>query len=144
MMFHIWKHCQKLYSTWSSCLSKHYINSEAETRLLFWLISLLFVLFCMLLFLLYFLVNIEDPEPPRRRERQMEEKTKMVVVGSTPEEKVKRSRDNEEKATDDYHYERFKKQFRRYWCSPRSDKLQWHFQYITCSLVLFLLTLIPV
>jgi len=58
--------------------------------------------------------NIEDPEPPRRRERQMEEKTKMVVVGSTPEEKVKRSRENEEKATDDYHYERFKKQFRRY------------------------------
>jgi hypothetical protein len=67
-----------------------------------------------MLFLLYFLVNIEDPEPPRKRERQMEEKTKMVVVGSTPEEKVKRSRDNEEKATDDYHYERFKKQFRRY------------------------------
>jgi hypothetical protein len=68
----------------------------------------------MLLFLLYFPVNIEDPEPPRKRERQMQEKTKMVVVGSTPEEKVKRSRDNEEKATDDYHYERFKKQFRRY------------------------------
>jgi hypothetical protein len=63
---------------------------------------------------LYFLVNIEDPEPPRRRERQMEETTKMVVVGSTPEEKVKRSRDSGEKATDDYHYERFKKQFRRY------------------------------
>lgn len=58
--------------------------------------------------------NIEDPEPPRRRERQMEEKTKMVVVGSTPEDKVKRSRENGEKATDDYHYERFKKQFRRY------------------------------
>jgi hypothetical protein len=61
-----------------------------------------------------FLVNIEDPEPPRRRERQTEEKTKMVVVGSTPEDKVKRSRENGEKATDDYHYERFKKQFRRY------------------------------
>jgi hypothetical protein len=44
----------------------------------------------------------------------MEEKTKMVVVGSTPEDKVKRSRENGEKATDDYHYERFKKQFRRY------------------------------
>ena len=61
-----------------------------------------------------FLVNIEDPEPPRRRERREEEKKKMVVVGSAPEEKVKRSRDNGEKATDDYHYERFKKQFRRY------------------------------
>jgi len=68
----------------------------------------------------------------------------MVVVGSTPEEKVKRSRDNEEKATDDYHYERFKKQFRRYWFGPRRDKLQWHFQYIIYNLVLFLLTLMPV
>lgn len=59
--------------------------------------------------------NIEDPEPPRKRERrEEEEKKKMVVVGSAPEEKVKRSRDNGEKATDDYHYERFKKQFRRY------------------------------
>ena len=73
-----------LYSIWSSCLSKHSMNSAAETRLFFQLISLLFASFCMLLFLLYFLVNIEDPEPPRRRERQMEEKTKMVVVGSTP------------------------------------------------------------
>ncbi|KAJ9585257.1 hypothetical protein L9F63_002957 [Diploptera punctata] len=58
--------------------------------------------------------NIEDPEPPRRKERREEEKKKMVVVGSAPEDKVKRSRDNVEKATDDYHYERFKKQFRRY------------------------------
>jgi hypothetical protein len=74
----------------------------------------MFFSFCTLSSLFYFPVNIEDPEPPRRRERQMEEKTKMVVVGSTPEEKVKRSRDNGEKATDDYHYEKFKKQFRRY------------------------------
>lgn len=50
----------------------------------------------------------------------MEEKTKMVVVGSAPEDKVKRSRDNGEKATDDYHYERFKKQFRRYWFRIKS------------------------
>ncbi|XP_063236497.1 splicing factor C9orf78 homolog isoform X2 [Bacillus rossius redtenbacheri] len=58
--------------------------------------------------------NIEDPEPPRKRERLLEEKKKMVVVGCAPEDKVKRNRDGGEKATDDYHYERFKKQFRRY------------------------------
>ncbi|XP_049784469.1 telomere length and silencing protein 1 homolog [Schistocerca cancellata] len=58
--------------------------------------------------------NIEDPEPPRRRDKHVEEKKKAVVVGLNPEERGKRQRDNAEKATDDYHYERFKKQFRRY------------------------------
>nr|CAD7403257.1 unnamed protein product [Timema poppensis] len=58
--------------------------------------------------------NIEDPEPPKRRERRVEEKKKTVAVGSAPDDNSKRTREGGEKATDDYHYERFKKQFRRY------------------------------
>jgi hypothetical protein len=45
----------------------------------------------------------------------VKKKVAAVVVGLDPEEKGKRPRDSAgEKATDDYHYEKFKKQFRRY------------------------------
>lgn len=67
------------------------------------------------MYLLHFIVNIEDAEPPRKREVKEVKKKPPVVVGLEPEEKGKRSHDaNGEKATDDYHYEKFKKQFRRY------------------------------
>jgi hypothetical protein len=44
---------------------------------------------------------------------------------------VKRSRENGEKATDDYHYERFKKQFRRYWAFQEACciSLLWRIYY---------------
>ncbi|KAF4527505.1 hypothetical protein B566_EDAN016202 [Ephemera danica] len=60
--------------------------------------------------------NIEDAEPPRRRDqKEVKKKEPAVVVGLETEEKGKRPRDaTGEKATDDYHYEKFKKQFRRY------------------------------
>lgn len=51
--------------------------------------------------------NIEDSGPPGRKDRQESDKKKAAVVG-------KRGRESSEKATDDYHYEKFKKQFRRY------------------------------
>ncbi|XP_075228742.1 splicing factor C9orf78 [Lycorma delicatula] len=50
--------------------------------------------------------NIEESGPPRKRDKVEPDKKKVV-----PE---KRNRENGEKATDDYHYEKFKKQFRRY------------------------------
>lgn len=56
---------------------------------------------------MFFSVNIEDSGPPGRKDRQESDKKKAPVVG-------KRGRETSEKATDDYHYEKFKKQFRRY------------------------------
>lgn len=53
-----------------------------------------------------FSVNIEESGPPRKRDKVEPDKKKVI-----PE---KRNRENGEKATDDYHYEKFKKQFRRY------------------------------
>lgn len=50
--------------------------------------------------------NIEESGPPRKRDKAEPDKKKVL-----PE---KRNRENGEKATDDYHYEKFKKQFRRY------------------------------
>uniref|UniRef100_A0A1B6CU88 Uncharacterized protein n=2 Tax=Clastoptera arizonana TaxID=38151 RepID=A0A1B6CU88_9HEMI len=51
--------------------------------------------------------NIEESGPPKKRDKTEPDKKKPAVV-------EKRSRENGEKATDDYHYEKFKKQFRRY------------------------------
>lgn len=52
-----------------------------------------------------FLVNIDASEIPKKKARQDE---KDANVPQKP--KLKK----EEKATDDYHYEKFKKQYRRY------------------------------
>lgn len=53
-----------------------------------------------------FTVNIEEPGIPKRKDKVEPEKKKPVVE--------KRGKDKDEKATDDYHYEKFKKQFRRF------------------------------
>jgi len=49
-------------------------------------------------------VNIEDHSISKQEKEELLQKKK----------KEKRPLDKEPKATDDYHYERFKKQFRRY------------------------------
>lgn len=49
-------------------------------------------------------VNIEDSSVIKREKEEVLQKKKVE----------KRPMDKEQKATDDYHYERFKKQFRRY------------------------------
>lgn len=54
------------------------------------------------------LVNIEDPD--FQKSRQDSDKKKCV----TKEDIRGKRNNNGEKATDDYHYERFKKQFRRF------------------------------
>lgn len=54
--------------------------------------------------------NIEDPDLQKARQEAEDRKT-----GNTSKDDNKGKRkDNGEKATDDYHYERFKKQFRRF------------------------------
>lgn len=52
-----------------------------------------------------FAVNIDDAEAKRRKQRQQEERERNANGGQRPT--IKR-------ATDDYHYDKFKKQFRRY------------------------------
>lgn len=58
---------------------------------------------------LVFLVNIEDAETKRRRQKQQEERERERERQSDGNYKpgIKR-------ATDDYHYDKFRKQFRRY------------------------------
>ncbi|XP_046390443.1 telomere length and silencing protein 1 homolog isoform X1 [Ischnura elegans] len=57
--------------------------------------------------------NIEESGPPAKKSKNVDPK-KLVVVGSEPLDRPRRVRVAGEKATDDYHYEKFKKQFRRY------------------------------
>lgn len=58
--------------------------------------------------ILYLLsVNIDDSEQRRRRQRQQEQQRAANEKGQQKQTGVKR-------ATDDYHYDKFKKQFRRY------------------------------
>lgn len=59
---------------------------------------MLFCCFC-------FTVNIEDAESKRRKQRQKEEREQHSEGGH--KQGLKR-------ATDDYHYDKFRKQFRRY------------------------------
>jgi len=61
------------------------------------------------------IVNIEEPGGPAKKKEVKEVIIKKpFVVGMDPEPSGgKRSRDGD-KATDDYHYEKFKKQFRRF------------------------------
>lgn len=62
----------------------------------------------------------EDHNAPQRRHREEQQKARPLRVGDTekpgPEmpEPNQRKRPNHEKATDDYHYEKFKKMNRRY------------------------------
>lgn len=54
-------------------------------------------------------VNIEDSD--FQKSQQESDKKKCIIKGDI---RGKRKDGNGEKATDDYHYERFKKQFRRF------------------------------
>lgn len=54
-------------------------------------------------------VNIEDPDFQKSQQESNDKKR-----SSTKEDGRGKRKDNGEKATDDYHYERFKKQFRRF------------------------------
>lgn len=51
------------------------------------------------------IVNIEDAESKRRRQKQQEERERNGEGGQ---------RFGLKRATDDYHYDKFRKQFRRY------------------------------
>lgn len=55
--------------------------------------------------------NIEETGPPKKRERMAPPAPKLPP---RPPQDGGKKRDATEKATDDYHYEKFKKQFRRY------------------------------
>jgi len=74
-----------------------------------------------------FTVNIEDPtgisaHKRPRKEKEPEKPKKVVVVGSEPEDigneegpsGTGKGKEKGDKATDDFHFEKFKKQFRRY------------------------------
>lgn len=72
-------------------------------------------------FKIFITVNIEDPlavnaNKRQRVEREVPKPKKVVVVGADPElvgsGPVEKERG--EKATDDFHFEKFKKQFRRF------------------------------
>ncbi|KAL1456302.1 hypothetical protein WDU94_001044 [Cyamophila willieti] len=63
--------------------------------------------------------NIEDTGPPKKRERFETpaapfQKKVARDVNESGSGGLEKKRDSTEKATDDYHYEKFKKQFRRY------------------------------
>lgn len=58
-----------------------------------------------LCFVFFRTVNIEDAESKRRRQRQQEERERNGEGGQ---------RFGMKRATDDYHYDKFRKQFRRY------------------------------
>lgn len=53
---------------------------------------------------------MDDSEPLRKKQKTLKRSTVQVSENS----KISMKRKEGEKATDDYHYERFKKQFRRY------------------------------
>ncbi|KAL0829842.1 hypothetical protein ABMA28_003325 [Loxostege sticticalis] len=56
--------------------------------------------------------NMDDNSKKRKVEKPAEVKTETSVIDDNVEKIVKKAKG--EKATDDYHYEKFKKQFRRY------------------------------
>jgi hypothetical protein len=65
---------------------------------------------------LIFSVNIEEPTGgvKKKKEPMKQEIKKPFVVGMDPEPTGGKRRGEGDKATDDYHYEKFKKQFRRF------------------------------
>jgi hypothetical protein len=64
------------------------------------------------------LVNLEQPQgsnAQKRKVKEPEKPKKVVVVGAEPEEVGPSAvKEKGEKATDDFHFEKFKKQFRRF------------------------------
>lgn len=63
---------------------------------------------------------MDDPQSNSHKRQRVEKETpkpkKVVVVGADPEEVggMPTERERGEKATDDFHFEKFKKQFRRF------------------------------
>lgn len=55
----------------------------------------------------FFAVNIDDSEQRRRRQKMQEEQRQRNQGEGSQKPGIKR-------ATDDYHYDKFRKQFRRY------------------------------
>lgn len=80
----------------------------------YYLFNFLFYLFYKIIiiyhFFIFFLVNIEDTDFQKSKQDSDDRKK---IIAPRDDYKGKR-KDNGEKATDDYHYERFKKQFRRF------------------------------
>lgn len=65
----------------------------------------------MFVYFIHFSVNIDEGD---LRKAKQDSKSQRRLDNIKDESKGKRGKDNGEKATDDYHYERFKKQFRRF------------------------------
>ena len=63
-----------------------------------------------LMLVIFVSVNQDDLEPLRKRQKNYKRPTVQILDDA----KIAIKRKEGEKATDDYHYERFKKQFRRY------------------------------
>lgn len=59
----------------------------------------------------YFIVSVNIDDSDIQKSKQREERRRQNQKDNNAKGKRK---DSEEKATDDYHYERFKKQFRRF------------------------------
>lgn len=60
------------------------------------------------------LVNLEESGPDHKRDKQNNDKRKAPLPSEKPVKGNKRERHGAEKATDDYHFEKFKKQYRRF------------------------------
>ncbi|KAK3851929.1 hypothetical protein Pmani_007378 [Petrolisthes manimaculis] len=58
--------------------------------------------------------NLEDSGPSKRKEKRVQEIVEPVVGGGVKISTIAPKRPPGEKATDDFHYEKFKKQFRRH------------------------------
>lgn len=59
-------------------------------------------------------VNIDESDVRKAKQNAQQERKPDQPKHEYNNNKGKRNKDNGEKATDDYHYERFKKQFRRF------------------------------
>ncbi|KAG0717408.1 Telomere length and silencing protein 1 [Chionoecetes opilio] len=58
--------------------------------------------------------NLEDSGPAKKKEKRVQEIVEPVVGGGVKISTIAPKRPHGEKATDDFHYEKFKKQFRRH------------------------------
>ncbi|XP_073974257.1 splicing factor C9orf78 [Rhodnius prolixus] len=58
--------------------------------------------------------NLEESGPDHKRDKQNNDKRKAPLPSEKPVKGNKRERHGAEKATDDYHFEKFKKQYRRF------------------------------
>lgn len=66
---------------------------------------------------IFFTVNIEDSNTPKEKKKtktKVQEVIEPVVGGGVKISTVAPKRLQNEKATDDFHYEKFRKQFRRH------------------------------